>query len=132
MAEILNKATIAKINHETKRARTMKVYDNHGKSCMKSINGPHEIRNINGRPIRLSLSKSTRDTTDLPTGGGASSPETTLTGNPVKDASGFYTVTLTATNAVGSDVALGMVQIVEEENNFIFLPTILTGMIPRE
>ena len=42
--------------------------------------------------LRLSLSKSTRDTTDLPTGGGAATPETTLTGNPVKDVSGFYTV----------------------------------------
>jgi hypothetical protein len=42
--------------------------------------------------LRLSLSKSTRDTTGLPTGGGAASPETTITGNPVKDVSGFYTV----------------------------------------
>ena len=50
----------------------------------------------------------------------------------VYTASGFYTVILTATNAVGIDVALGTVQIVEEENKFIFLPTILTGMIPRE
>ncbi len=42
--------------------------------------------------LRLSLSKSTRDTTDLTTGGGAASPERTLTGNPVKDVSGYYTV----------------------------------------
>ena len=42
--------------------------------------------------VRLSMSKSSRDTTNLPTGGGASNPESTLTGNPVKDTSGFYTV----------------------------------------
>jgi hypothetical protein len=42
--------------------------------------------------LRLSLSKSTRDTLNLPTGGGAVNPERTLSGNSVKDASGFYTV----------------------------------------
>jgi hypothetical protein len=42
--------------------------------------------------LRLSMSKSTRDTLNLPTGGGAAKPERTLTGNPVKDSSGFYTV----------------------------------------
>ena len=42
--------------------------------------------------LRLSLSKSTRDTMNLPTGGGAMQPELTVSGNSVKDASGFYTV----------------------------------------
>ncbi|MEE2753475.1 MAG: TonB-dependent receptor plug domain-containing protein, partial [Candidatus Latescibacterota bacterium] len=42
--------------------------------------------------LRLSASKSTRDTTGLPTGGGLANPETSITGNPVKDVAGFYTV----------------------------------------
>jgi len=42
--------------------------------------------------VRLSMSKSSRDTLNLPTGGGAANPETTITGNQVKDAAGFYTV----------------------------------------
>jgi hypothetical protein len=42
--------------------------------------------------LRLSASNSSRDTTDIPTGGGVANPNTTISGNPVKDLSGFYTV----------------------------------------
>jgi hypothetical protein len=42
--------------------------------------------------LRLSMSKSSRDTLGLPTGGGSATPETSITGNPVKDVAGFYTV----------------------------------------
>jgi hypothetical protein len=42
--------------------------------------------------LRLSVSSSGRDTTGLHTGGGLTNPETAVTGNPVKDAGGYYTV----------------------------------------
>ena len=42
--------------------------------------------------LRLSMSTSDRDTTDLPTGGGLANPETSITSNSTKDASGYYTV----------------------------------------
>ena len=42
--------------------------------------------------LRLSLSKSSRDTTGLKTGGGVSTPETTVTSNSTKDVAGYYTV----------------------------------------
>ena len=42
--------------------------------------------------LRLSMSKSTRDTTGLPTGGGLATPETSISSNPVKDTAGRYTV----------------------------------------
>ena len=42
--------------------------------------------------VRLSYSKSSRDTTGLPTGGGLAAPETSVTSDPTKDVAGFYTV----------------------------------------
>lgn len=57
MAEILTKEKIAQINHETRRVRTMKVYRNHGQSIL-SVNTPQEIESIDGRTIRLTVSKS--------------------------------------------------------------------------
>jgi hypothetical protein len=42
--------------------------------------------------LRVSMSKSSRDTMGLPTGGGAKQVETSITGNPVKDVAGYYTV----------------------------------------
>jgi hypothetical protein len=40
--------------------------------------------------VTLSLSNSTRDTSDLPYGGGLTNPETAITDNTVKDLAGYY------------------------------------------
>jgi hypothetical protein len=56
MAEILTKEAVRKYNFDNKVSRTIKVYNTHGDS-MFSLNRNHEIRTLNGRQIRRTISK---------------------------------------------------------------------------
>jgi hypothetical protein len=47
---------------------------------------------------RFALSASTRDTTGLFAGAGATTPETFVTGNPIKDTGGYYTISRDVVN----------------------------------
>lgn len=58
MAEILNRLNVAKMNHENQTVRTMKVYKNHGQSILGNKDDEQELREIDGRKVRLTLSKS--------------------------------------------------------------------------
>jgi len=58
MAKILNAKEIRKINHGNQKVHTMKVYNNHGDSMLTTANQPHEIREMNGRKVRLTVHKS--------------------------------------------------------------------------
>jgi hypothetical protein len=58
MAHILNKTFISDQNFKMKRVHTMKVYKTHDLELMMKTRGEDEIREINERTVRLSLSKS--------------------------------------------------------------------------
>lgn len=57
MAVILNERTVQKLNYKNKTYRTMKVYKNHDNPGIFSVNEQLEIREIDGRKIRLTMSK---------------------------------------------------------------------------